>query len=95
MNWTGLLIGTASFIMIGLFHPAVKILEYHIGKKGWWIFFVCGITFTILSFHTNNIWSMLLGTVGFGCFWSTHEMFLQHKRVLKGRAKMNPKRTYS
>ena len=38
--------------------------------------------------------STLLGVTGFNLFWATHEIFLQHKRVLRGQAKKNPERVY-
>jgi hypothetical protein len=94
MNWAGLLIGLLAFFIIGLFHPIVIKLEYYIGKRGWWIFFLLGLICSSLSFFVKDILSIVMGTVGFACFWSTFEMFKQHERVMAGRAKKNPKRNY-
>ena len=38
MNFTGLLVGLSTFIIIGLFHPLVIKAEYYIGVKSWIIF---------------------------------------------------------
>ena len=43
MNWTGIIIGVASFLTIGLFHPLVIKAEYHLGRKCWWAFLLAGI----------------------------------------------------
>ena len=38
INFDGLLIGIATFLIIGLFHPVVVKAEYYWGTKCWWIF---------------------------------------------------------
>ena len=43
INFDGLLIGIATFLIIGLFHPVVVKAEYYWGTKCWWIFLVLGI----------------------------------------------------
>ena len=40
---TGLLIGLATFLVIGLFHPLVIKAEYHLGTRCWWMFLALGI----------------------------------------------------
>jgi uncharacterized membrane protein len=94
MNWTGLLIGLLAFVIIGVFHPLVIKMEYYLGRKSWWMFFMLAIGFSIASIVAKSILSIVLGTLGFACFWSTFEIFKQHERVMKGRAKKNPKRNY-
>lgn len=95
MNYNGLLLGIVAFITIGLFHPIVAKTEYYFGKRVWWAFALMGMTFMLLSLaFTINWLSVLMGTIGAGAFWSTHEIFKQHQRVLSGRAKRNPNRTY-
>lgn len=37
INFDGLLIGIATFLIIGLFHPVVVKAEYYWGTKCWWI----------------------------------------------------------
>lgn len=95
LNYNGLIMGLIAFFIIGLFHPVVAKAEYYIGKRIWWVFFILGILFAALSLLPhNNMASLILGVIGFGLFWSTHEVFKQHERVLKGRAKRNPNRSY-
>ncbi len=91
-NWQGFLIGLAAFFMIGLFHPVVAKMEYHLGKKSWWMLFVPGMGCLAASFFFSSMTSILLGCLAFSFFWSTLELFYQHERVLKGRARRNPKR---
>ncbi len=93
-NWQGFLLGLAAFFMIGVFHPVVAKMEYHLGKKSWWMLFVPGIACLGASFFFNTVASIILGCLAFSFFWSTLEIFMQHERVLKGRAKRNPKRNY-
>lgn len=93
--YTGPLFGLFAFLIIGIFHPIVIKMEYHLGKKSWWILFFPGLIFITLSLFGNNTWSIVLGVLGFSCLWSTHEIFKQHERVIQGRAKKNPNRNYS
>ncbi len=94
MNWLGLGLGFVAFLVIGMFHPIVVKLEYYFGRKSWWFLFVSGLIFLVASFFVQQIWSIILGIVAFGFFWSTIEIFKQHERVKKGQAKANPKRKY-
>lgn len=89
----GVLIGLASFLIIGLFHPLVIKAEYYIGKSSWWIFLFMGIIFLALSLIAENIYySILLGMLAFSSFWSILEIFEQVKRVEKGWFPANPKK---
>lgn len=94
MNYYGLLIGLASFLIIGMFHPLVIKLEYYFGKRSWWVLLLPAIGFMVLSFAASAFYSIIFGVLSFACIWSIIEMFEQHKRVMKGRAKRNPKRSY-
>ena len=38
MYFTGLIIGVATFFIIGLFHPLVIKGEYYFGTRIWWVF---------------------------------------------------------
>ena len=85
MNYTGLIIGAATFLIIGLFHPIVIKAEYHFGTKCWWVFALAGILFVAASLWVDSfIWSTLLGVIAFSSFWSILELFEQKKRVEKG-----------
>ena len=87
--------GLVSFLLIGVFHPVVIRVEYHFGKQAWPVFLTGGLAAIAASlFLHQRIASVLLGVLGFALLWSTLELFKQHERVLKGRAKKNPNRTY-
>ena len=93
MNFTGLIIGIATFLIIGLFHPIVIKAEYYLGTKCWWMFALAGIIFIVLSILIENIiLSTILGVFGFSSFWSILELFEQKKRVEKVWFPKNPKR---
>ena len=85
MNFTGLIIGVVTFLVIGLFHPLVIKAEYYWGVKSWWLFLIMGIAFMVGSMCVADlILSIILGVVAFSSFWSILEIFQQHKRVEKG-----------
>ena len=42
-NLTGLVIGVATFLIIGLFHPFVIKGEYYFGVRCWWFFLLMEI----------------------------------------------------
>lgn len=85
MNFTGLIIGLVTFLVIGLFHPLVIKAEYYWGVKSWWLFLLMGIAFMVGSVCvTDLILSIILGVVAFSSFWSILEIFQQYKRVEKG-----------
>ena len=85
MNFIGLVIGIATFLIIGLFHPIVIKTEYYFGVKSWWWFLVAGIVFVVLSIMVKNvIISTILGVIAFSSFWSILELRQQSQRVDKG-----------
>ena len=93
LNFSGVEIGVATFLIIGLFHPLVIKAEYYIGVKSWWLFLLLGIVAGVASLLVYNlILSILLGVVAFSSFWSIGEVFEQRKRVQKGWFPKNPKR---
>lgn len=93
MNFLGLIIAVATFLVIGVFHPIVIKAEYHLGTHCWWAFLVAGVGFIVASlFVANNVLSPILGVVGCSCLWSILELFQQKKRVERGWFPMNPKR---
>lgn len=85
MNFTGIIVGLATFLVIGLFHPIVIKAEYYLGTKCWWAFLIAGVLFCALSIVIENlIASTILGVTGFSSFWSILELKEQRKRVKKG-----------
>lgn len=93
MNFNGLIIGAATFLCIGAFHPLVIKAEYHFGTGCWWFFLLLGLVCIAGSLAVANaIASTLLGVVAFSSLWSIHELFKQKERVEKGWFPANPKR---
>lgn len=93
MNFSGIIIGVATFLVIGLFHPLVIKAEYYIGVRSWWLFLLLGVAAGIASLLVTNLTlSIILGVVAFSSFWSIGEVFEQKKRVDKGWFPANPKR---
>ena len=93
MNFSGIILGAAAFLIIGLFHPVVIKAEYHFGKQCWWAFAVAGAAFCAGAlFAKGTVVSAILGIVGFSCFWSILELFEQEKRVSRGWFPANPQR---
>ena len=85
MYFTGLIIGVATFLIIGLFHPLVIKGEYYFGTRIWWVFALMGVVAIAASLMIENIlWSTPLAVWGASSFWSIGELFEQKKRVEKG-----------
>ena len=85
INFSGVAIGLATFIIIGVFHPLVIKAEYYWGVRSWWLFLLLGIVTGAVSLLVHNlIISILLGVVAFSSFWSILEVIHQKKRVDKG-----------
>lgn len=94
MNFTGIIIGLCTFLIIGLFHPLVIKGEYYFGEKVKWWFLAGGILFLVGAFLVQGVVaSALLGVTAFSCFWSILEVKEQVERVRKGWFPANPKRT--
>ncbi len=85
LHFTGLIIGVATFVVIGIFHPLVIKGEYYFGVKCWWVFLLMGIASVAGSLFVDDVlWSTLLAVWGASSFWSIGELFEQRKRVEKG-----------
>ena len=93
MNFNGILVGAAVFLIIGICHPIVIKMEYYWGKRSWWVLALAGALFCVGSaFCGSLVWSTILGAAGFSCFWGIHEILAQEFRVLRGWFPENPKR---
>lgn len=91
MNFSGIIIGLCTFLIIGVCHPLVIKAEYHLGKGCWWLFLLAGIGFAALSlFVESMVWSTIAGVAAFSSFWSILELFEQEKRVKRGWFPANP-----
>lgn len=85
MYFTGIIIGVATFFIIGLFHPLVIKGEYYFGVKCWWVFALMGVVTIVASLMVEDVlWSTLLAVWGASSLWSIGELFEQRKRVEKG-----------
>lgn len=85
MNINGLLVGLATFFIIGIFHPIVIKAEFYLGVRCWWIFALAGILSAVLSMIATGMFlSTILGVVAFSSFWSILELVHQRERVRKG-----------
>ena len=93
LHFIGIIIGVATFFIIGLFHPLVIKGEYYFGVGCWWVFALVGVLTTVASLLVADIfWSTLLAVVGASSFWSIKELFDQRERVRKGWFPKIPKR---
>ena len=86
MQLSGIIIGAATFILIGLLHVAVIKVEYHLGSKYWPAFALAGVALVAASLLVSSpIISGVLGAAGFAVAWSVPELIKQRERVEKGR----------
>ena len=93
VNFMGLIISVAVFLLIGVFHPIVIKCEYYFSEKCWPVFLAAGLLFLIVSLWiANTTVSILVAILGISCLWSIKELFEQEKRVEKGWFPANPKR---
>ena len=54
MNFLGLIISVAVFLLIGVFHPIVIKCEYYFSEKVWPVFLAAGIVSVICSLLVQN-----------------------------------------
>ena len=93
MNFNGIIVGMAVFLIIGICHPVVIKMEYYWGKKSWWVLALAGAVFAASSLLVNGLLgSTILGAAAFSCFWVIHEILAQEMRVLRGWFPENPAR---
>ena len=93
MNFNGIIVGAAVFLIIGICHPIVIKMEYHWGKRSWWVLLLAGLAFSAASlFVWDAVGSTILGAAAFSCFWGIHEILSQEMRVIRGWFPENPKR---
>ena len=90
MNWSGIIIGVVSFIIIGAFHSVVIKGEYYFGYKIWPVFLVLGLIAGALSLLTEDY--TLSGILACVLLWCIKELKEQKERVKKGWFPKNPKR---
>ena len=85
IHFSGITIGIATFLVIGIFHPIVIKSEYWFGVRIWWAFMLSGIAAMAVSLLCENVvWSSIAGVWSASSFWSIGELFHQRERVRKG-----------
>ena len=85
LHFMGLIIGIATFLIIGIFHPIVIKGEYYFGVKIWWLFLLSGVITGVWSlFVADILWSTLLAVWAASSLWGIGELFEQRKRVQRG-----------
>lgn len=93
MDWSGLVIGAAAFLIIGIFHPVVIYCEYWFSQKVWPVFLVAGLICCGAALLVKPVVaSAILAILGFTLLWSIGELKHQAKRVAKGWFPANPRR---
>lgn len=93
LHFEGFVLGIATFLVIGIFHPIVIKTEYYFGTRPWWVFLLLGLACSCGALFVEDVfWSALLGIVGFSSLWTIKELFEQQERVRKGWFPKNPKR---
>ncbi len=92
MNFESVIVGIASLVIIGIFHPIVIKAEYYFSARVWWVFALAGLGFILAAIFTHGILSYILAILGTTCLWCIIELFHQKKRVEKGWFPKKPKR---
>ena len=96
LNWIGIEVGLATFILIGAFHIIVIKCEYYFSKAVWPIFALIGIASLVASLLISSyLISVIVAVFGITCLWTIKELFEQENRVKKGWFPKNPKRRNS
>ncbi|MBQ7577275.1 MAG: DUF4491 family protein [Synergistaceae bacterium] len=93
INFSGIIIGVTSFIIIGVLHPVVVKCEYYFSYKIWPVFLVLGLISGAWSLMTaNEILSGILGVLACCLLWCIRELREQKERVARGWFPSNPNR---
>ncbi len=82
MQYAGIIVGTYTFIMIGVLHVAVVKIERVIGSHIWPWFVALGLILGVASLMVDDVMtSALLGVSCFLFAWSGPELRKQRERV--------------
>lgn len=92
LHFEGILIGFASLLVIGVFHPIVIWAEYYFSARIWPLFLAAGILLLGAALFLGGLLSIVLALVGVACLWSIRELKEQSRRVERGWFPRNPKR---
>ena len=61
--FTGLIVGAIAFVVVGVFHPLVIAVEFHLGKRMWPAFVLLAVGAFAGSLFAPPLGSMVLGSV--------------------------------
>ena len=92
MNFEPVIMGVASFIIIGVFHPIVIKAEYYFSYRIWPVFAIVGTALLVLTLFMHGILAFIVSFLGITCLWCIIELFHQKRRVEKGWFPKNPNR---
>lgn len=93
LNYNGILIGAAAFVIITFLYWVTIKAEYLFSKRFWVVFLGLGLGTALLSlFIESLVVSSISAIFGFTSLWAIGEILDQEKRVIRGRFPMNPKR---
>ena len=85
LNYSGLIAGFATFLMMAIGHLACIWGEYWFTKRCWPAFLVVGLSGIAVSLFVDNlVLSVIAGVSGFIFLWGIGEVIEQEKRVAKG-----------
>lgn len=94
LNFDGIILGVASFLIIMISRYSCITGEYHFTKKIWKLFLIIGISSVAAAFYIPNMLvSGIIAILGFSYLWGIQEVIEQEERVAKGWFPKNPKRT--
>ena len=95
LNWAGIVIGVAAFLIIGIFHPIVVKSEYYFSERIWPVFLVLGLICCGASLVVeHHVISSILGILGCVLLWCIRELKEQTRRVERGWFPRNPNRKF-
>jgi len=96
LNFDGIILGAASFLIIMVSRYSCIAGEYHFTKKIWILFLIIGIVSVVAAFFIQNMLvSGIIAILGFSYLWGIHEVIEQEERVAKGWFPKNSKRIKS
>ena len=84
LNLEGVVVGAASLLVTGAFHPLVIWCEYRFTQRIWPVFLIAGLLCLLAALLIQGILSILLGLLGAGCLWSIRELKEQANKVFDG-----------
>ena len=85
LNFSGLIIGFATVVIIWFGRYACIKGEYYFTKRLWYLFLLVGVVGLVVSLLiTNVIISAIISIFAFTFLWGIHEIIEQEERVKKG-----------